>query len=93
MRAQFQVNQVDIDEARLAVVLKGSVVNGFVQAGMRVQFRSRDDAVSVPIATVESVNVTDETPVLAITMFCNKKQSLERLRVFHVRNTIVEVTS
>ena len=52
MRAQFQVNQVDIDEGRMAFILKGTVVNGFVQAGMRVQFRSRDDAVSVPIATV-----------------------------------------
>ena len=91
MECRFQVNSVSIDESRKAFVVNGVVVDGFVQPGMRVQFRSRDDAVSVPIATVENVKVGAGSE-MALTLFCNQASSLERLRIFHIRNTIVSIT-
>ncbi|HYF47814.1 MAG TPA: hypothetical protein VEJ63_00295 [Planctomycetota bacterium] len=91
MACRFQVNSVVIDEPRKAFVIHGVVVDGFVQQGMRVQFRSRDDGVSVPIATVETVKAGKGSE-LALTLFCNQAKSLERLRVFHIRNTIVEIS-
>lgn len=72
-------------------MVNGIVVGGFVQAGMRVQFRSRDDAVSVPIATVETVKAGPGSE-LALTLFCNQPSSLERLRIFHIRNSVIDIT-